>query len=266
MQASDGTGLWLGSEDGDGPPVVLLHGLACTSRMWDEVRARLVPSRRVVIVDLRGHGQSLPVRGGFALEQQADDVRRILEELDLRDAVLVGHSGGGYAALAFAVRFPEVARGRVRRIVTVGTSGALVSSRERLTLKFSASRAFYLLFAIAPLGRLLVRAGAFGARPDPVAVEATRTMAVECPRATKTAWVRAITGTSQEEAVRDLAVPIVAATGSRDATVTKRRVVSLAQHAPQGAWVTLDGCGHMAPVEDPAAVTALILDLGGQFE
>lgn len=190
----------------------------------------------------------------------------VLEQLDLRDAVLVGHSGGGYAALAFAIRFPDIARGRVRKIVTVGTSGALVSSRERMILKFSASKAFYFLFGIAPLGRALVRTGAFGARPDSVLVEATRRMAIECPRATKTGWVQAISGTSQEEAVRDLAVPLVAATGSRDATVPTRRVEVLAQRAPQGTWVTLDRCGHMAPVEDPAAVAELTLDQRARFE
>lgn len=234
--------------------------------MWDEVRARLVPERRVVVVDLRGHGRSLPVRGGFGLEQQADDVRMVLEQLDLSDAVLVGHSGGGYAALAFAVRFPEVARARVRGIVTVGTSGALMSLRERMILRFSASRAFYVLFGIGPLGRLLVRVGAFGTRPDSALVEATRAMAIECSRTTKAGWVRAISGTSQEEAIRDLVIPLIAATGSRDATVPTRRVEVLAGNAPQGAWVTIDGCGHMAPVEDPAAVAELILAVSARSE
>lgn len=190
----------------------------------------------------------------------------ILEHLDLRDAVLVGHSGGGYAALAFAVQYPEIARDRVRGIVTVGTSGALESSRERMILKFSASRAFYFLFGIAPLGRVLVRTGAFGTRPNSAEVEATRKMAIECPRATKTGWVRAISGTSQEEAIQDLGVPLIAATGSQDATVPGRRAVLLAENAPQGAWVILDGCGHMAPVEDPAAVAELILDVTPRFE
>lgn len=266
VRASDGTELWLTSEDGDGPPVVLLHGLACNGSMWSEVRSRLVPARRVIVIDLRGHGRSVPVRDGFCLEQQADDVRVLLEELDLRDSVLVGHSGGGYAALAFAVQFPDVARHRVRGIVTIGTSGTLVSARERLILRFSASQAFYSLLGIPPLGRQLVRKGAFGSRPQPPLVEATRIMAVECPRATKAGWVRAISGTSQQEAIRGLTVPLVAATGSQDATVPPRRVEALARNSPRGSSEILDGCGHMAPVENPSAVTALILNVAGRAD
>ncbi len=260
LRASDGTDLWVAADDGDGPPVVLLHGLACNGTMWDPVRARLAAERRVVVVDLRGHGNSQPVQGGFSLTQQADDIRVVLEKLDLRDVTLVGHSGGGYAALAFASQFPEIARLRLRGIVTIGTSGSLTSLRERAVLGFSASRAFYLLFGFAPLGRLLVRTGAFGESPPPVLVEATRTMALACPRSTKAAWVRAITGTSQESAVRDLRVPLIAATGSRDAAVPKRRAETLASLAPDGQSVILEGLGHMAPIEDPAATAALIMN------
>jgi len=253
LVASDGTRLVF-SDNGEGPPTLLLHGLACTREVWTEVTELLTPRRRVVAVDLRGHGESTPVVGTFSLDQQADDINALLIELDLRDVVLVGHSAGGYSALAFVERFPDVARQRVRRIVTIGTSPSLLGARERFVLRVSASRIFYALLAIAPIGRLLVRSGAFGDNPSAAAVETTRQMALACDRSTKVSWVRAIAGTS-------LPLPnspsLIAATGERDATVTPKRLKALAATS-NAATSVVPGAGHMAPLEAPIDVARLI--------
>ena len=263
VRASDGTVLHVASDGGVGPPVVLLHGLACDATMWAPVAERLRPDRRVVVVDLRGHGRSQPVAGGFGLAQQADDVRAVLDALDLYDVTLVGHSAGGYAALAFASaatdrRHAATVRRRLRALVTVGTSGSLTGPRARAVLRASASQPFVALLGVPAVGRRIVGAGAFGSRPDPRAVEHTRAMARRCPRATKVAWVSAISGTSLEAAVQDLPVPLVAATGSRDSTVPPSHAARLAARAPNGRAHVLRGLGHLAPLEDPAAVAGLV--------
>ena len=258
--ATDGTRLHVAVHGGSGPPVVLLHGLSCTGAMWDGVVAALGSSRRIVVPELRGHGGSVPVVGGLGLDQQADDVRSVLEALDLHDVVLVGHSAGGYAALAFARRHPDVAGSRLRRIVTLGTAGTLTHWRERMVLRFAASRVFYGALSRPGLGHRLVRRGAFGRAPDPAAVEWTRRMARACPRAVKSAWVAAIAGTSMQSGLAShLAVPVTSSTGSEDATVTPARATELASACgPLGSVVILEGAGHMAPLEQPEAVADLI--------
>ncbi len=256
ITGSDGTPLQV-TDDGEGSPVVLLHGLACDGSMFDAVRAELREHRRVLVMDLRGHGKSQPVEGGFTLAEQADDIWALIEQLDLHDVTLVGHSAGGYAALAFAATYADLANKRVAAVLTVGTSASLQQIRERFVLRFSTTRLFYALMRNKVIGRSVVRVGGFGRRPDAALVEHTRQMALSCSRSVKLAWVKAIVGTSLQPDIVDLATPLHFATGSRDSTVTPKRLRALA--ALTGGGVTaIEGAGHMAPLERPRDVAHLI--------
>ena len=102
-------------EAGDpaGAPVVLLHGSGSNARTWDRFTLRLTAAGyRAIAVDLRGHATSVRP-GDYSLGSIRDDVLELLEALTLRDAVLIGHSVGGYAALAAALRSPD----RIARLV-----------------------------------------------------------------------------------------------------------------------------------------------------
>jgi pimeloyl-ACP methyl ester carboxylesterase len=99
------------SGDPNGTPVLLLHGSGSSAGTWDRVAARLTGCRAIA-VDLRGHASSARTRR-YPLDSIRDDVLGLPETLDLRDAVAVGHSVGGYAALAAALEAPE----RIARLV-----------------------------------------------------------------------------------------------------------------------------------------------------
>ena len=83
---------------GDGPPILLAHGTSFHARVWDEV-ARRLPGRRVIALDLRGHGRSGKPDGTepYRWVRFGDDIAAFVEALDLRRVVGVGHSMGGYA-------------------------------------------------------------------------------------------------------------------------------------------------------------------------
>jgi 3-oxoadipate enol-lactonase len=100
-------------ERGDGTPIVLLHGYCGSHRYWDEVIPGLSESGRVIALDLRGHGASSATEGVYSMEQLAEDVLAVLDELKLSQVNLFGHSLGGYVALAFAEQYPE-------RLLTLG--------------------------------------------------------------------------------------------------------------------------------------------------
>ena len=98
---------------GDGPPIVLLHGLASNARIWDAVAARLAGRSRVVAYDQRGHGLSDKPDGGYGFAQTVGDLRGLLGALDLARPTLVGHSWGGNVALEYAATYPEGVAGLV---------------------------------------------------------------------------------------------------------------------------------------------------------
>lgn len=109
-----------------GPPgeraVVLLHGYSASVEWWELVAPALADAgQRVVVIDLVGHGGSEAPRddGQFGATGQAAAVRRALDALEVRHAVLVGHSMGGFVATAVAERDPDV----VERIAVVDTPG-----------------------------------------------------------------------------------------------------------------------------------------------
>jgi len=94
-------------EAGAGQPIVMLHGYCGSHRYWDEVLPLLSPYGRVIVPDMRGHGESSASEGTYSMEQLADDTAALLDELKLPQVSLWGHSLGGYAALAFADKYPE---------------------------------------------------------------------------------------------------------------------------------------------------------------
>jgi pimeloyl-ACP methyl ester carboxylesterase len=96
---------------GKGGTVVLLHGFLENSSMWDQVVPVLSQKNRVLCIDLLGHGKTENRSYVHSMEQMAEAVAAVLRHLRIRKAVMVGHSMGGYVALAFAEKNPKRIKG-----------------------------------------------------------------------------------------------------------------------------------------------------------
>ncbi|MGR6129023.1 alpha/beta fold hydrolase [Paenibacillus sp. SER-28] len=95
------------AEQGKGDPIILLHGFCGSSSYWDEVVPLLSQSYRCIVPDLRGHGRSDAPLGAYTIDQMADDVLKLQEQLDIPQAAWFGHSLGGYLALSAVQRHAE---------------------------------------------------------------------------------------------------------------------------------------------------------------
>lgn len=116
------------SEVGKGKTVVLLHGFLENSFMWIEIVAELSKKYRIVSIDLLGHGETENLGYVHTMEMQAEMVKAVLNHLRLRKYVLIGHSMGGYVALAFAKLFPQNVKG-----ISLMNSTALPDTDEKKT-------------------------------------------------------------------------------------------------------------------------------------
>ena len=103
------------TDEGDGPAVLLVHGLGADSHDWMWQIPELAPWHRTITVDLRGHGASSVPARGYAIEDYARDLVGLLDELDVDRAVAVGHSLGGLIVAALAIGWPD----RVAAVVEV---------------------------------------------------------------------------------------------------------------------------------------------------
>ncbi len=104
---------------GDGPLLLLVHGMAGMARNWDSVIEPLALHNTVVAPDFPGHGDSAPGGGDYSLGSLASGLRDLMIALGHDRATLVGHSLGGGVALQFAYQFPEL----VERLVLVSSGG-----------------------------------------------------------------------------------------------------------------------------------------------
>lgn len=96
---------------GNGPALVLLHGYPLDHTTWEPVLPFLQDGADLILPDLRGFGESSSPQAGYSLGDMAADVVALLDHLKIKQAVIAGHSMGGYIALAFAHAFPERLRG-----------------------------------------------------------------------------------------------------------------------------------------------------------
>lgn len=99
------------SESGKGLPVVFFHGFCETSQLWAEFESRLSRRYRIITLDLPGFGKSPLPAYSFSLMDVAVEIQKLLEEKKIGKYILIGHSLGGYVALALARQFSFTLRG-----------------------------------------------------------------------------------------------------------------------------------------------------------
>ena len=99
------------TDTGKGQVVVLLHGFLEDASMWNALIPELSKKNRVVAIDLLGHGNTNSLGYVHTMEDMANTVKAVLSHLSLRKFIFIGHSMGGYVALAFAKLYPENIKG-----------------------------------------------------------------------------------------------------------------------------------------------------------
>jgi len=114
------------SDIGKGTVVVLLHGFLENKKMWEDLVPSLAEKNRVISIDLLGHGETDCLGYIHSMEENAEIVNAILSHLRIRKAIFIGHSMGGYVALAFA----ELHLNRVKGLILLNST-ALEDSVER---------------------------------------------------------------------------------------------------------------------------------------
>jgi pimeloyl-ACP methyl ester carboxylesterase len=251
---------------GTGPPLVLLHPLGSSSRVWTPVLPALAEHFTVYAVDLPGFGDSaaLPATQEPAPAVLAAEVGGLLDELGIAAPHVVGNSLGGWVALELAGRRPVASLTLLAPAglwqkdtpvycrVTLGASRWLARHAEGLLLRMVAH----------PLGRVVVLGHTHG-RPARMTAAQARQAVLDlgrCPGfdATFRATLRRRYETGPLEA------PVTVAYGSRDRVILRRQSRHLERLPATTVVASLPGCGHLPVADDPAAVAALITASTGQ--
>ena len=255
---------------GEGPPLVLLHGLGGWAGNWRAVAARLVGQRRLIVPELPGHGGSEPLRGAGSLDPFVDAVLDVLAAESALPAPWVGHSLGALVGVHAAVQRAEAVRGLVLAAapgITSSTRLAEVTvtvlgvTRPGRVLGKRSSRV-----ARSPRLRTLAFGGWGVADPvglDPAAAEAF----LEGPpqhRDTLTAG-RALIAADPRLELERVRCPCLCLWGASDNWVPLQDGMEYARRLRAPLRAIAD-CGHLLIGERPDAVAAAIVGFLGSLD
>jgi len=250
----DGPIAW--REAGEGPVVVLLHGLGGSRTAWEPQLTALAASWRVVAWDLPGYGASAPLAGPLDFDALADAVARLLDTAGTATAHLVGLSFGGMIAQHTALRHP----GRVRSLALLATSPAFGLDGTSASA-WRASR-------LAPLDT-----GRTPADIAPEVIDAIAGPGLTAPaRAEQVAAMARIPTEGLRQAIAclpthdtrarlaEVTVPTLVVTGELDAETPPGYGRALAGAIPRARFVLVPEAGHLLPAEIPQEVNALLME------
>ena len=249
------------AERGEGTPLVLVHGFMSSSAIWVHQFTDLTARHRVVAVDLRGHGRSSVGDEGTGVARMAEDVRQVMEALDLRRALVVGHSMGGMVVLRLVHDLP--AEERQRRIdglaVVSSAAGPFLSAPGSKTTSRVVLPAWSQLVLAADRAGMWARPArdlrwwaarlSFGAEADPAHVRYIEELSRPVSAATFTRLLPELAALDLSGGLAEIEVPVLVVVGSRDRLTPPRHARRLADALAQAQLVELPRCGHTPMLE-----------------
>lgn len=238
---------------GKGKPLIFLHGFPMHQGIWDSFSDHFISSYTTVTLDLPGFGKSDPLPGAFTIEDVADEVLSFIEIHKLHNPVVIGHSLGGYVALAMIARRPEAIGG-----VVLFHSTALADSAERResrnkVIEFvnkKGAKEFTTNF-IAPLF----------ADPEHGDIERIRQIAATTVKGTVVGYTQAMRDRPDRvKTIRTYEKPTLYLVGAKDPGIPLASVYQQAEDCKKCEIHVLDNVAHMGMVENPAEAAGRIKD------
>ncbi len=255
---------------GEGPTILLIHGIAGSSTTWRAVMPALAEHYTVIAPDLLGHGRSAKPRGDYSLGAYASGIRDLLAVLGKERVTLVGHSLGGGVAMQFAYQFPEWAQRLV--LIASGGLGKEVSPLLRAVTLPGAEYVLPLLFhrRIRETGEWPgAMARQVGWRPSDTLAEVWRSYTTLTDRHGQMAFVHTIRSVidiaGQRVSAHDRlylaeAVPTLIVWGDRDRIIPVAHAYRAAEAIPGARLEILEGAGHFLPWQDADRLLAVLED------
>lgn len=241
----------------DGPAVVFGNSLGTDLRLWDPVVPFLPKGLRLIRYDKRGHGLSTCPPAPYGMGTLVRDAERVMDALQVRDAVFVGLSIGGLIAQGLAAKRLDLVRA-----VVLSNTAAKIGTRAMWEDRIAAINES----GLAPMaGAIMERWFSRAFRESP-AVAPWQRMVETCPVEGYTGCCAAIAGSDFYSTTAALRLPALVIAGDQDGATPPDLVRELAELIPGSKFELIRGAGHLPCVEDPQTyadhLTTFLSDIG----
>jgi pimeloyl-ACP methyl ester carboxylesterase len=239
------------AEAGEGPALVLLHGLSATHVNWEHTIRAFAPRWRVIAPDLPGHGRSAKPDAPYTIDFYAGVVRSLGRELGVRQAVVIGNSLGGQIAVEIGLAYPAWTRALVLAAPAGGFAAAIRGTRWAI----GAVTGPRLLRLALPLA--LERC--FHDRSSAACAERRRVLAERLAHEDYPSFARAVVRSldaslaAGSQPVHRLTQPVLLVWGREDRLMTLMRSRRMLREVPHARLAVLERCGHLPMLEQPDA-------------
>jgi 3-oxoadipate enol-lactonase len=246
---------------GEGPPVVFVHGLGATSNVWHAQRVTLSKYYRVIVYDRSGCGRSQRARDGYSIDAWADELAGLLDHLAVPSAVVVGHSLGSMVAQRFAGKYA----GRTRALVLAGGEAELSpDARQALTERARAIEEHGMLAAVDPWLTAVLSAATREANPALAGL--LREMYLSNDARTYALHCLALRDGAVRGDHASITCPTLLTVGDQDPVTPLSWQRQIAAGIAGSRIRVIPNTGHMTMLESPAVFNAVVLDFLATLE
>ena len=246
--------------DGSGPAMLFWPSLLMDGRLWSAQAAHFADRFQVILVDPPGHGGSAPLDKPFRFEQCAETIHQILDDLQLEKVHVIGNSWGGMIGGTFAALHPE----RTGIAVLMNATASPAGFRQKAEYGFLVQAARLLGGIRGPLKGPVRDAflGPTAKRDKPEVVATVNDLAAEVDvRSGMHAVTSVVPNRPDQRALFGrIRTPVLVVAGGEDKTFPVAETEEMADAIPGARFVVLEQSAHLAALESPKAVNALIDD------
>ena len=235
---------------GNGPPIVFIHSFLANRTMWDAEVLRFQDSYRVIVVDLRGHGNA-GVSAPHTLYDMVDDVIAVLDHAGVKQAIWCGLSIGGMITVRAALRYPN----RVKAMLLLNTDAAAEAPKvlaKHKTLAFIV-RTLGVKPVLTPVMKMMFGKTAHATQPALIKTWRDKLADVHVP-----SMMRSLNALDKRddvlESLSEVDIPALIIHGMEDTAIHHSRGQRLANALPNREYLLYEQLGHLSNLERPEII------------
>lgn len=244
------------TDNGQGQALVLIHAFPTDKNLWQPQQKALQKKFRVITIDLWGFGQSSPVNGKtITMTEYADEVKLLLDQLNVHQAIIGGESMGGYITLAFLKKYPEMVNGLI-----LSDTQSIADSPES-KLKREATVTDILKNGSAQLISSFMSKALSQYAQEKTVIFLKNIVESQSASAEASALRGMSSRKDLSDVLRHTQLPVLIITGKQDTLILPEQSQAMHQLAVNSQLVIIDHAAHLSNLEQPKKWNQAVIDM-----